>query len=198
MYFAPISTPPTLAEYRIHNILRQCLFELFCFSTIFHQTIDPKKQNSIMARRSSESDGPESRRLLGNHGQLIESQDHVVDIANEAQPLLDTDLPMEFVPDKWFQRRVMTAASALLAIIIVSQAISVPALQEIMEDVICRDIYPDHPLKAFEIIDKRCKDPAVQNTLAMVKSWSASCELLVRTCFPRGYSFKYLVLTTYH
>lgn len=52
-------------------------------------------------------------------------------------------------------------------------------LQEIIEDFICHNQYPDHMMNEPTIQDRRCKEPDVQKTLAMVKSWWSSAEMWV-------------------
>ena len=69
-----------------------------------------------------------------------------------------------------------------LFIVEVSQYILTPPTEQIMEDVICRRYHPDHALVMPRIHDSRCKETDVQKTLAMVRSWSMSGEMMFRKC----------------
>ncbi|KAL6825282.1 major facilitator superfamily domain-containing protein [Trichoderma camerunense] len=96
--------------------------------------------------------------------------------ADEGTALLhDADLPADIAPSKSFRRFVLGMCVLFLFIIEVSQYILTPAMQQIMEDVICRRYHPDH---ALSVHDNRCKETDVQKTLAMVRSWSMSGEML--------------------
>ncbi|KAF4587170.1 MFS transporter [Ophiocordyceps camponoti-floridani] len=53
-----------------------------------------------------------------------------------------------------------------------------PSTLEIVEDIICRGHFPDHKLR-MPVVDGRCKDAAVQKTLAMIRSWSMSADMLI-------------------
>ncbi len=104
--------------------------------------------------------------------------------SSEGTPLLhNTDLPPDVAPDKKFRRLVVAMCTVLLFIVEVSVFIMAPPTQQIMEDIICRDRYPDHLLRMPSVEDDRCKNTDVQQTLAMVRSWSASGEMLIRTSF---------------
>lgn len=100
---------------------------------------------------------------------------------NEDTPLLSTDLPAEIVPDKSFQRLVIGMVALFLFIIEISQYIMEPAKMAIMEDIICRNQFPDHSLSMPSVQDHRCKDKEVQKTLAMVRSWIATSEMFFRS-----------------
>ncbi|KAL7934718.1 COP9 signalosome complex subunit 2 [Trichoderma chlorosporum] len=96
--------------------------------------------------------------------------------ADEATALLqNTDLPADIAPSKYFRRVVLGMCVLFLFIIEVSQYILTPAIEQIMEDVICRRYHPDH---VFAVHDNRCKETDVQKTLAMVRSWSMSGSML--------------------
>ncbi|KAL7784356.1 COP9 signalosome complex subunit 2 [Trichoderma ceciliae] len=101
------------------------------------------------------------------------------DEADEATALLqNTDLPADIAPSKAFRRFVIGMCVLFVFIIEVSQYILTPPLEQIMEDVICRRYHPDHVLVMPRIHDDRCKETDVQKTLAMVRSWSMSGEML--------------------
>lgn len=68
----------------------------------------------------------------------------------------------------------------MLFIVEVSQFIMEPPLQKIMEDIICRDYYPNHALRMPRIQDHRCKNTDVQKTLAMVRGWLMAVEMATR------------------
>ena len=112
-----------------------------------------------------------------------ETSDHVVVMYDEDTPLLSTDLPADIVPDKAFQRLVLIMGALVLIIVTVSQIIVVPALAEILEDVICRRQYPDHQLNIFESNDPRCQDKLVQGKQTMVRAWGTVTEMLVRMSY---------------
>lgn len=108
------------------------------------------------------------------------SDDHVVNMPDEATPLIETDLPPELIPDKRFRMLVLAIGAANLTIITISQIIIGLAIQQIMEDVICRKVHPDHRLNIFGAVDERCKDDTVSKTLAMVRAWATVTDMLVR------------------
>ncbi|POR35467.1 COP9 signalosome complex subunit 2 [Tolypocladium paradoxum] len=95
------------------------------------------------------------------------------------QPPHSTDLPPGVAPDKAFRRMVVAMGVLCLFVVEVSVFIMEPPTQQIMEDIICRDRYPDHALRVPGVEDARCKSYDVQKTLAMVRSWSISAEMVV-------------------
>ncbi|KAI8673090.1 hypothetical protein NCS56_00774100 [Fusarium sp. Ph1] len=95
---------------------------------------------------------------------------------SEGSPLLSNDLPRDLVPSKGFQRRVLLMCLVSLFIVEVSEFITDPPQQKIIEDIICRGYYPDHVL---QIKDQRCKDNHVQKTLAMVRGWHLAFGMAV-------------------
>lgn len=119
-------------------------------------------------------------------------QDSAVDVESDAgsimatpaedSPLLPTDLPVDIVPDKRFQHLVIGMCALLLFIIEVCQYVMQAPMQSIMEDIICRDQFPDHQLGVHSIMDHRCKDRATQKELAMLRSWTTTIEMFVREC----------------
>lgn len=96
---------------------------------------------------------------------------------SEGSPLLSNDLPRDLVPSRGFQRRVLLMCLVSLFIVEVSEFITDPPQQKIIEDIICRGYYPDHVL---QIKDQRCKDNHVQKTLAMVRGWHLAFGMAVR------------------
>lgn len=109
-----------------------------------------------------------------------ETEDLYADGDHEETPLLPTDLPFDIVPKKSFQRLVVIMGTISLLVVTISQSLIAPAIQEILEDVVCRKEYPDHQIGVFGNIDERCKDNRVQKTLIMVRSWDSAAELAVR------------------
>ncbi|KAH7126377.1 COP9 signalosome complex subunit 2 [Dactylonectria estremocensis] len=97
--------------------------------------------------------------------------------ATEHSPLLPNDLPADIVPPKSLQRRVLVMCIVFLFLVEVSQFIMEAPLQNILEDIICRNYYPDHLLREPSIQDARCKSNEVQKTLAMVRGWSLAFEM---------------------
>ena len=117
-----------------------------------------------------ESDG-------GNYTQTSNSEETPL---LEEFPLLPNDLPADIVQPKSFRFRVLLMCIVFLFIVEVSQFIMEPPLLKIMEDIICRKYYPDHPLREPSILDRRCKNDEVQQTLAMVRGWCMSFEMATR------------------
>ncbi|PHH73090.1 hypothetical protein CDD80_4039 [Ophiocordyceps camponoti-rufipedis] len=96
----------------------------------------------------------------------------------EETPLLTTNNQTIPPKDASLQRRVIASCVLFLFIVEVSSFVMEPATQEIVEDIICRGHFPDHKLR-MPVLDGRCKDPAVQKTLAMIRSWSMSADMLI-------------------
>ncbi|KFA73437.1 hypothetical protein S40288_04186 [Stachybotrys chartarum IBT 40288] len=124
--------------------------------------------------------------VAARDGGLAEAQqqddfDHGLAHDDERSPMLATapDRPPQAVPSKWFRRRVLAMCILFLFIAEVSTYIMDPPSQAIMEDIICRDRFPDHALNVWDRRDDRCKDKLVQDTLAMVRSWQLVVENLV-------------------
>ncbi|UKZ81516.1 hypothetical protein TrVFT333_009288 [Trichoderma virens FT-333] len=110
------------------------------------------------------------------HRRRFQDDDETIYEADESTSLLHSaDLPADIAPSKSFRRFVLGMCVVFLFIIEVSQFILTPAMEQIMEDVICRRYHPDH---ALAMHDNRCKETDVQKTLAMVRSWSMSGEML--------------------
>lgn len=104
---------------------------------------------------------------------------HFGDVAHEEAPLLDTDLPSDSAPSKSFQHLVVSMCVLFLFIVEVSQFVMIAPLQQVLEDRICGDIYPDHELGVVANPDDRCKDKFVQKQLAMLRSWDVSAQMFV-------------------
>ncbi len=100
--------------------------------------------------------------------------------AAEDTPLLPTDLPAELIPERSLRLLVSVIGGLCLTLVGVSQRLFGPALQEIMEDVICRDVYADHQLNTLSHPDSRCKGNDVQKILSMVSAVDTSAEMIVR------------------
>ncbi|KAL7947597.1 major facilitator superfamily domain-containing protein [Trichoderma barbatum] len=110
------------------------------------------------------------------HRRRIQDDNESVYGADETTALLqNSDLPADIAPSKGFRRFVLGMCVLFLVIVEVSQFIMVPATEQIMEDVICRRYHPDH---ALAMHDNRCKETDVQKTLAMVRSWGMSLEMM--------------------
>ncbi|KAG8406750.1 hypothetical protein J3458_021081 [Metarhizium acridum] len=121
----------------------------------------------------------ERRRGAPSGGAEREAEDYFGHVSTEESPLLNTDLPPHVVPDKSFQHLVLSMCVLFLFIVEVSIFIMQPPLQQVMEDRICGEIYPDHPLGFMSETDGRCKDNRVQTELAMLRSWEVSAEMFV-------------------
>ncbi|TQV90710.1 MFS transporter [Cordyceps javanica] len=99
--------------------------------------------------------------------------------AAEHTPLLPTDLPAELAPKRSLRLLVSVIGGLCLTLVAVSQRLFGPALQEIMEDVICRNVYADHPLNMVSSPDSRCKGNDVQKVLSMVSAMDLAAEMIV-------------------
>lgn len=113
-----------------------------------------------------------------------EAEDYFGHVSTEESPLLNTDPPPDVVPDKAFQHLVLSMCVLFAFIVEVSVFIMQPPLQQVMEDRICGEIYPDHPVGIMSKTDGRCKDNRVQTELAMLRSWEISAEMFVRKFSP--------------
>lgn len=112
-----------------------------------------------------------------------DAMDDVIDDVppvGESAPLLRTDPPSDAGPDRALRRLVVAMCLVFLFIVEVS-AFMEPPTQEIMEAIICRSHFPGHALRGGAD-DARCKSTGVQKTLAMVRSWTVSAEMVVREC----------------
>lgn len=114
-----------------------------------------------------------------HHGLHREDNDYEAD---ETTALLQAPCPLDEVvtPSKPFRRFVLGMCVLFLFIIEASQYILTPAMEQIMEDIICRHYHPDHALAVPGAHDNRCKETDVQKRLAMVRSWSMSLEMMFR------------------
>ncbi|KAJ3493892.1 hypothetical protein NLG97_g4441 [Lecanicillium saksenae] len=99
--------------------------------------------------------------------------------AAENTPLLPTDLPAELIPQRSLRLLVSMIGGLCLTLVGVSQRLFGPALQEIMEDVICKGVYADHQLNSMSPPDNRCKANDVQKILSMVSALDVSAEMIV-------------------
>jgi MFS family permease len=115
-------------------------------------------------------------------------RDPETQIASEESPLLPNTSPQQDGPSKAFRRRALGMCMLALLMVEVSQFIMNPPTKKIIEDIICRQHYPDHAIKSYWIEDHRCKDSPVQKTLAMVQGWAQAFEMGVPilTQFPYG------------
>ncbi|RGP68384.1 hypothetical protein FLONG3_8157 [Fusarium longipes] len=113
---------------------------------------------------------------------------HETQLATEQSPLLPDTSPRQDEPSKALRRRVLCMCMLALLMVEVSQFIMNPPIKKIIEDIICRQHYPDHAIKSYWIEDHRCKDSPVQKTLAMVQGWAQAFEMGVPilTQFPYG------------
>ncbi|KAM0240900.1 hypothetical protein ACHAP5_007764 [Fusarium lateritium] len=105
----------------------------------------------------------------------------------EESPLLRNDTPSADEPSKAFRRRALGMCMLALLMVEVSQFIMNPPTKKIIEDIICRQHYPDHDIRVYWLEDSRCKDSPVQKTLAMVQGWSQAFEMGV-LLFPDVFS----------
>lgn len=108
--------------------------------------------------------------------------------ATEGTPLLATDLPKDALPSAAVKYKVIMMCAIFLFIIDVGAFVMDPPTQQLMEDIICRDRFPDHPIGKDGVGDGRCKMAEIQKTLAALKSMSMFAQMLCRKytpCYPR-------------
>ena len=100
--------------------------------------------------------------------------------ASERTPLLATDLPADMLPHAAVKYKVISMCAIFLFVIDVGTFIMDAPMQQLMEDVICRDRFPDHPIGKDGIGDGRCKTAEVQEALANLKSMKVVAQMLCR------------------
>lgn len=122
-----------------------------------------------MARQGDHAD--ENAPLLGNN--------HIVP-DSETSPNAGDDGLIEILPSKRVQWHVSATATFMVTAIQFGQTLVVPAMQQITEGNICYARYPDHKLRHFKPADPRCKGPDVQGELAILTSWIAVLDLILR------------------
>jgi hypothetical protein len=122
----------------------------------------------------------------GDLGVESEADDYFGHVVTEESPLLNTDLPPDDVPDESFQRLVVAMCVLFLFIVEVSAFIMQPPLQQLMENRICAEIFPDLGLGIVSDPDGRCKSNRVQQELAMLRSWEVAAEMFVRKFLPHN------------
>lgn len=89
--------------------------------------------------------------------------------------------------DKRFKTVFFLLCVLMLFVLEFSQYCTGPAIQEIMEDLICQQYHADHTLRRSpqpRVQDSRCKDVIVQKKLAMVQSWLTASTLVARESAP--------------
>lgn len=100
--------------------------------------------------------------------------------ATEGTPLLATDLPKDVLPNAAVKYKVILMCAIFLFIIDVGAFVMDPPTQQLMEDVICRDHFPDHPVGRDGVGDGRCKTASIQKSLAALKSMTMFAQMLCR------------------
>ncbi|KAJ6780047.1 hypothetical protein PWT90_01219 [Aphanocladium album] len=107
------------------------------------------------------------------------TRDSITRDAAENTPLIPTDLPAELIPERSLRLLVSIIGGLCLTLVGVATRLASPALQEIMEDVICKNVYADHQLNSLSPPDDRCKGNDVQKILSMVSALDVSAEMIV-------------------
>ncbi|KXH42552.1 ATP synthase F0 [Colletotrichum nymphaeae SA-01] len=104
----------------------------------------------------------------------------------EETPLLSHDLPPTVAPSRRYQLKVIGLAMTFILIVEVGAYLQIPPSYHLMEEIICRQRYPDHTISAED--DDVCKGPDVQGQLAMIKAWQNSfdCVPSLLTAIPYG------------
>lgn len=82
--------------------------------------------------------------------------------------------------DKSTLRKVLTMSVIFLFIVELGSYIMEPPLQQIMEDFVCHENFPDHKVGAWDEEDPQCSEAAVQGMLAMARSWTMWAKMFVR------------------
>lgn len=127
------------------------------------------------AQSSIRDDGNE-RSFDGNNQASTDIDAH----ATEGTPLLATDLPKEVLPSAAVKYKVILMCAIFLFIVDVGAFVMDPPTQQLMEDIICRDHFPDHPIGKDGVGDGRCKMAEIQKTLAALKSMCMFAQMLCR------------------
>ena len=113
-----------------------------------------------------------------------DSEERAYFIPASGPPPAETKVPMSAQ-----QRYVILMCVLFLFMVEFSMYIMEPPLQAIMEDLVCHGLYPDQVAMAPRAEpDSRCKNPNVQTTLAMARSWLMWVGMFVRkshSCFYR-------------
>lgn len=78
--------------------------------------------------------------------------------------------------------KVILMCAIFLFIIDVGAFIMDPPTQQLMEDIICRNRFPDHAIGKDGVGDARCKTPEIQKTLAALKSMNMFAQTFCREC----------------
>lgn len=120
---------------------------------------DPRHRDSADMDAASAGEGEERAHFLPASG----------------LPPTETEVPVSA------QRYVILMCVLFLFTVEFSMYIMDPPLQAIMEDFVCHGLYPDHVTNAPQAEpDSRCKNPNVQTTLAMARSWLMWTGMFVR------------------
>lgn len=130
---------------------------------------------------SVKTPGQETIRAL-----LIEDQSTSTDGSNsnasDTTPLLSDQ--ESFLPpatqsshDSKLRRKLVIMSVLFISVIEISQLIMEAPFQQIIEEVVCH--HHTYAIPGSSAIED-CKSTSVQKTLAMIRSWSYSCETFVR------------------
>ena len=139
------------------------------------------------------------------HGGLIQdtqSQDvpemvqEISGTATEHTPLLADDVPLENRHSRAGRRKVILICALLLFVVDAGANIMEPPTNQLMEDVICRDYFPDHALGREGFADHRCKERHVQKDFTMLKSVIMFTRTLCRTSSDNAVSQRPLIIAS--
>jgi hypothetical protein len=99
------------------------------------------------------------------------------DGASAETPLLGTPDQRSGKLTDLYRQKIQLLIYAYIFIIILGNSLLVPPMNAIMENIICRNAYPEVSHNLMDG-DPRCKDPKVQGTLAMIMGWGATFECI--------------------
>lgn len=131
---------------------------------------DIELESSSIRKRSLDRDGAH---LSDSDGEAGDDEDLPL---YEGDPLASPAVPKAASTSP---RYVVIMCSLFIFMVELSMYVTDPALQMIMEDVACHNHFPDHKIGDFKTEDARCKDAAVQGTLAMSRSWMMWATMFV-------------------
>lgn len=121
-----------------------------------------------------------------------DDDDNAASLAGEASPLLaqqmdgnDNDVPPEVWPDSLFRQNLLILCMVFVIIVELGAYLQVPPTNKLMEEIICRQEFPDmglHPSgpSGDGPGDDPCQSNAVQERIALIRGWSNAFDTIGR------------------
>lgn len=119
-------------------------------------------RDEVLSRDSSDDDDSSSEILRNRY-------------ATAETPLLGRDSPEE--PRDLYRQNVIILMFAFIFLIGLGAGLLFAPSSAIMENIICRSRYPDVTPNVMAG-DPRCKEPAVQGTLATIRGWATTLDCI--------------------